>query len=80
FGIISRTRPHLEELQSNYSQRLDSLQGDLNRTLQHCGSPCSSVSLGGLVFSTNFSMIPGVKRQLEALHGVSGSNIAADLE
>ncbi|XP_051475752.1 prominin-1-A-like [Apus apus] len=80
FGIISRTRPHLEELQSNYSQRLDSLRGGLNQTLQRCGSPCSSVSLGGLAFSTNFSTIPGVEQQLEALHDVSGSNIAADLE
>ncbi|XP_009960317.1 PREDICTED: prominin-1-A-like, partial [Leptosomus discolor] len=49
-------------------------------TLQRCGRPCGRVSLDSLAFSTNFSTIPGVERQLEALGDVSGSNITADLE
>ncbi|KFQ05633.1 hypothetical protein N330_06908, partial [Leptosomus discolor] len=52
----------------------------LNQTLQRCGRPCGRVSLDSLAFSTNFSTIPGVERQLEALGDVSGSNITADLE
>ncbi|XP_064320572.1 prominin-1-A-like [Phalacrocorax carbo] len=80
FGGIAGTRLHLEELQSNYSRRLASLQDSLNQTLQRCGQPCGNVSLDGLAFSTNFSMIPGVEQQLEALSDVSGSNITADLK
>ncbi|XP_050755211.1 prominin-1-A-like [Gymnogyps californianus] len=80
FGSIASTRSHLEELQSNYSRRLASLRDGLNQTLQHCDHPCGSVSLDGLAFSANFSTIPGVERQLEALGDVSGSNITADLE
>ncbi|XP_076194996.1 prominin-1-A-like [Aptenodytes patagonicus] len=80
FGSIASTRSRLEELQSNYSQRLASLRDGLNQTLQRCGRPCDSVSLDGLAFSVNFSMIPGVEQQLEALRDVSGSNIEADLE
>ncbi|XP_030309587.1 prominin-1-A [Calypte anna] len=80
FGSIARIHPHLEELQSNYSQRLARLQDHLNDTLWRCGSPCSTVSLHGLAFSANFSTIPGVEQQLEALHNVSGSNIEADLQ
>ncbi|KFM06548.1 hypothetical protein AS27_02689, partial [Aptenodytes forsteri] len=80
FSSIASTRSRLEELQSNYSQRLASLRDGLNQTLQRCGRPCDSVSLDGLAFSTNFSMIPGVEQQLEALRDVSGSNIEADLE
>ncbi|XP_074963848.1 prominin-1-A-like isoform X5 [Phalacrocorax aristotelis] len=80
FGSIAGTRLHLEELQSNYSRRLASLQDSLNQTLQRCGQPCGNVSLDGLAFSTNFSMIPGVEQQLEALSDVSGSNITADLK
>ncbi|XP_074882324.1 prominin-1-A-like [Buteo buteo] len=80
FGSIASTRLRLEELQRNYSRRLASLQDGLNQTLQRCGHPCGSVSLDGLAFSANFSTIPGVERQLEALGDVSGSNIASDLE
>ncbi|XP_037256483.1 prominin-1-A-like isoform X1 [Falco biarmicus] len=80
FSSIAGTRLHLEELQSNHSRRLASLRDGLNQTLRRCGHPCSNVSLSGLAFSTNFSMIPSVERQLEALGDVSGSNITADLE
>ncbi|XP_075010971.1 prominin-1-A-like [Calonectris borealis] len=80
FGSIAGTRSRLEELQGNYSRRLASLRDGLNQTLRRCGRPCGSVSLDGLAFSANFSMIPGVEQQLEALGKVSGSNIAADLE
>ncbi|XP_014812965.1 PREDICTED: prominin-1-A-like [Calidris pugnax] len=80
FGDITSTRSSLEELQSNYSQRLGSLRDSLNKTLQDCGDPCGSVSLDALAFSTNFSTIPSVKQQLEALGNVSGSNIMSDLE
>ncbi|KFV74638.1 hypothetical protein N307_08763, partial [Dryobates pubescens] len=80
FGSIADTRSHLEELQSNYSRRLASLRDSLNQTLQRCGHPCGNVSLNGLAFSTNFSTIPSVERQLEALGDVSGSNVTAELE
>ncbi|KAM6091082.1 prominin-1-A-like isoform 1-T2 [Theristicus caerulescens] len=80
FGSVASTHSHLEELQSNYSQRLAGLRDSLNQTLRHCGHPCNNVSLDGLAFSSNFSMIPGVEQQLEALGDVSGSNISADLE
>ncbi|KAM9379576.1 prominin-1-A-like [Phaethornis superciliosus] len=80
FSSIARAHLHLEELQSNYSQGLTSLQDHLNDTLRRCGSPCSSVSPHGLAFSANFSTIPGVEQQLEALRNVSGSNIETDLE
>ncbi|XP_005048558.2 PREDICTED: prominin-1-A-like [Ficedula albicollis] len=80
FGSINISRSVLEELQSNYSQELASLQDRLNLTLQNCGLPCSQVSLAGLTFTANFSTIPGVEQQLEALSQVSGSNITADLE
>ncbi|XP_069738592.1 prominin-1-A-like [Phaenicophaeus curvirostris] len=80
FGSIARARSHLEELQSNYSQQLAHLWDGINQTLQRCGRPCGTVSLDGLSFSANFSTIPGVERQLEALGDVSVSNIAADLE
>ncbi|XP_053839279.1 prominin-1-A-like isoform X2 [Vidua macroura] len=80
FANIAISRSDLEELQSNYSQRLVSLQGELNHTLQKCGLPCGRVSLDGLTFTANFSTIPGVEQQLEALHEVSESNIETDLE
>ncbi|XP_015488419.1 prominin-1-A-like isoform X3 [Parus major] len=80
FGNIAISRSDLEELQGNYSQRLISLQDKLNHTLQNCGLPCSHVSLDGLTFTANFSTIPGVEQQLEALHEVSDSNIETDLE
>ncbi|KAM6347447.1 LOW QUALITY PROTEIN: prominin-1-A-like [Alca torda] len=80
FGSIHSTRLRLEELQSSYGQRLASLRDSLNQTLQDCGHPCDNVSLDGLAFSANFSTIPGVEQQLEALEDVSGSNIMADLE
>ncbi|XP_065699570.1 prominin-1-A-like [Patagioenas fasciata] len=80
FVSITDTRSHLEVLQSNYSQRLASLRDGLNQSLQRCGHPCGNVSLGGLAFSTNFTLIPSVEQQLEALDGVFDSNITADLE
>ncbi|XP_030344414.1 prominin-1-A-like isoform X1 [Strigops habroptila] len=80
YSSIASTRSHLEALQSNYSERLASLRDGLNQTLQRCGQPCSSVSLHSLAFSTNFSTIPSVEQQLEALSDVSASNIAHDLE
>ncbi|XP_074015173.1 prominin-1-A-like [Numenius arquata] len=80
FGNITSARSRLEELQSSYSQRLGSLRDSLHKTLQDCGDPCGSVSLDDLAFSTNFSTIPSVKQQLEALDDVSGSNITSDLE
>ncbi|XP_023785511.1 prominin-1-A-like [Cyanistes caeruleus] len=80
FGNIAVSRSDLEELQGNYSQRLISLRDKLNHTLQNCGLPCSHVSLDGLTFTANFSTIPGVEQQLEALREVSDSNIETDLE
>ncbi|XP_054687186.1 prominin-1-A-like [Grus americana] len=80
FSNITSTHLRLKELQSNYSQRLASLRDSINQTLQRCDHPCGSVSLDGLAFSADFSMIPSVEQQLEALDGVSGSNIADNLE
>ncbi|KAM6130277.1 prominin-1-A-like [Phoenicopterus ruber ruber] len=80
FGSIAGTHSHLEELQSNYSRQLASLREGINQTLQRCSHPCSSVSLDGLAFSTDYSTIPAVDQQLEALGDVSGSNITAQLE
>ncbi|XP_068053953.1 prominin-1-A-like isoform X2 [Anomalospiza imberbis] len=80
FANIAISRSDLEELQSNYSQQLVSLRGELNHTLQKCGLPCGRVSLDGLAFTANFSTIPGVEQQLEALREVSESNIETDLE
>nr|XP_030132125.3 prominin-1-A isoform X1 [Taeniopygia guttata] len=80
FANIAIGRSDLEELQSNYSQRLVSLRGELNHTLQKCGLPCDRVSLDGLAFTANFSTIPGVEQQLEALREVSESNMETDLE
>lgn len=57
FGNIATSRSDLEELQSNYSQRLVSLRDRINHTLQNCGLPCSQVSLDGLAFTTNFSTV-----------------------
>ncbi|XP_051655930.1 prominin-1-A-like isoform X1 [Manacus candei] len=80
FYNITTSRSDLEELQSKFGQRLDSLRDSLNQTLQRCGSPCNSVSLSGLAFTANFSTIPSVQQQLEALRDVSRSSIATDLE
>ncbi|XP_059707795.1 prominin-1-A-like isoform X2 [Haemorhous mexicanus] len=80
FANIAISRSDLEELQSNYSQRLVSLRDRLNDTLQKCGLPCGQVSLHGLAFTANFSTIPGVEQQLEALREVSQSNIETDLK
>ncbi|XP_064573469.1 prominin-2-like isoform X3 [Zonotrichia leucophrys gambelii] len=80
FANIANRRSDLEELQSSYSQGLVSLRDRLNGTLQKCGLPCSQVSLEGLAFSANFSTIPGVEQQLQALREVSESNIKSDLE
>ncbi|XP_039240972.1 prominin-1-A-like [Pipra filicauda] len=80
FYNITTSRSDLEELQSKFGQRLDSLRDSLNQTLQRCGSPCNSVSLNGLAFTANFSTIPSVQQQLEALRDVSRSSIATDLE
>lgn len=59
FSSIAGTRSRLEELQSNSSRRLASLRDSINRTLQRCGRPCRSVSLGGLTFRANFSLVRG---------------------
>ncbi|XP_027503735.1 prominin-1-A-like [Corapipo altera] len=80
FYDITTSRSDLEELQSKFGQRLDSLRDSLNQTLQSCGSPCNSVSLNGLAFTANYSTIPSVQQQLEALRDVSRSSIATDLE
>nr|XP_031361127.1 prominin-1-A [Lonchura striata domestica] len=80
FANIAISCSDLEELQSNYSQRLVSLRGELNHTLQKCGSSCGRVSLDGLAFTANFSTIPGVEQQLEALREVSELNMETDLE
>lgn len=64
FGSIKISRSVLEELQSNFSQQLTSLQHRLNDTLQNCGSPCSKVSLDGLNFTTNFSTVRRGKVQV----------------
>ncbi|XP_033918008.1 prominin-1-A-like [Melopsittacus undulatus] len=80
FSSIASTRSHLEALQSNYSERLAILRDELNRTLQRCGQLCSDVSLSSLDFSANFSTIPSVEQQLEALDDVFRSDIALDLE
>ncbi|KAM9548325.1 prominin-1-A-like isoform 2-T2 [Guaruba guarouba] len=80
FSSIASTRSHLEALQSNYSEQLAILRDGLNQTLQRCGQPCSSVSLHGLAFSANFSTIPSVEQQREALDDGSGFDIEHDLE
>ncbi|KAF4791426.1 prominin-1-A-like protein [Turdus rufiventris] len=64
FGSIKISRSVLEELQSNFSQQLTSLQHRLNDTLQNCGPPCSQVSLDGLNFTTNFSTVRRGKVQV----------------
>lgn len=71
FGNIATSRSDLEELQSNYSQRLVSLQDRLNHTLQSCGQPCSQVSLDGLAFTTNFSTVRRGKVWVRGLSGPS---------
>lgn len=80
FDSIAVGRSELKELQSNYKQRLADLRDGLSQTLQKCGDPCSQVSLDGLAFTSNFSTIPGVEQQLEALRNVSDSNLENDLE
>ncbi|XP_068805952.1 prominin-1-A isoform X2 [Struthio camelus] len=80
FSRINSTSSRLEELQSNYSQRLASLRDSINHTLQDCGQPCSNVSLDSLGFKANFSVIPSVDQQLKALEDVSSSNLVATLE
>ncbi|XP_062436387.1 prominin-1-A-like [Rhea pennata] len=80
FGGIDSASSRLEELQGNYSRRVADLRDSINRTLQRCGRPCSNVSLDGLGFKANFSAIPSVDQQLEALEDVFGSNLVASLE
>ncbi|XP_017659465.1 PREDICTED: prominin-1-A-like [Lepidothrix coronata] len=80
FYDITTSHSDLEELQSQFGQRLDSLRDSLNQTLQRCGSPCNSVSLSDLTFTANFSTIPSVQQQLEALRDVSRSSTVTDLE
>ncbi|XP_027527988.1 prominin-1-A-like [Neopelma chrysocephalum] len=80
FYDITTSCSDLEELQSQFGQGLGSLRDSLNQTLQRCGSPCNSVSLNGLAFTANFSTIPSVQQQLEALRDVSRSSIVTDLE
>ncbi|KAI6066385.1 Prominin-1-A [Aix galericulata] len=80
FGTINGTQGRLEELQGNYSLRLGNLQKSLEQTLQQCGQPCASVSPDGVAFTANYSTIPSVEQQLEALGEVLGSGLAGDLE
>ncbi|KAJ7397564.1 prominin-1-A-like protein [Pitangus sulphuratus] len=80
FYNITIGRLDLEELQSTFGQQLSHLRDKLNQTLQRCGPPCNNVSLNGLAFTANFSTIPSVQQQLEALQYVSSSSIATDLE
>ncbi|KGL79735.1 hypothetical protein N309_02974, partial [Tinamus guttatus] len=80
FGGIKGTSSRLQELQSNYSQKLEELRASINRTVQACGHRCSNVSLEGLGFTANFSAIPSVDQQLKALGEVSDSNLVASLE
>ncbi|XP_027763910.1 prominin-1-A-like [Empidonax traillii] len=80
FYNISIGHSDLEELQSTFGQQLSHLRDKLKQTLQRCGPPCNNVSDNGLAFTANFSMIPSVQQQLEALRHVSSSSIATDLE
>uniref|UniRef100_A0A8B9SLC2 Prominin-1-A n=1 Tax=Anas platyrhynchos TaxID=8839 RepID=A0A8B9SLC2_ANAPL len=80
FGTISSTQGRLEELQGNYSPRLGNLRESLGQTLQRCGQPCASVSPNGVTFTANYSTVPSVEQQLEALGEVLGSSLAGDLE
>uniref|UniRef100_A0A493T6Z7 Prominin 2 n=1 Tax=Anas platyrhynchos platyrhynchos TaxID=8840 RepID=A0A493T6Z7_ANAPP len=80
FGTISSTQGRLEELQGNYSPRLGNLRESLGQTLQRCGQPCAGVSPDGVTFTANYSTVPSVEQQLEALGEVLGSSLAGDLE
>ncbi|XP_072196336.1 prominin-1-A-like isoform X1 [Excalfactoria chinensis] len=80
FGTINNTRQHLEELQGTYDGQLGMLRERINSTLQRCGQPCSTTSPNSVAFSANYSTVPGVEQQLEALRDVLDSGIEGDLE
>ncbi|KAM8806121.1 prominin-1-A-like [Eudromia elegans] len=80
FSGIKSSSSRLQELQSNFSQRLEELRARINGTVQACGQRCRHVRLDGLAFAANFSAIPSVDQQLEALGEVSDSNLGAGLE
>ncbi|XP_048800751.1 prominin-1-A-like isoform X5 [Lagopus muta] len=80
FGTINSTRWRLEELQGTYDGQLGTLRARIDSTLQRCGQPCSTTSSSGVAFVANYSTVPGVERQLEALWDVLDSGIEGDLE
>uniref|UniRef100_A0A8C3LKI2 Prominin-1-A-like n=1 Tax=Chrysolophus pictus TaxID=9089 RepID=A0A8C3LKI2_CHRPC len=80
FGTINSTRWHLEELQGTYDGQLGTLRARIESTLQRCGQPCSTTSPSGVAFVANYSTVPGVEQQLEALRDVLDSGIEGDLE
>ncbi|XP_042674194.1 prominin-1-A-like isoform X3 [Centrocercus urophasianus] len=80
FGTINSTRWRLEELQGTYDGQLGTLRTRIDSTLQRCGQPCSTTSSSGVAFVANYSTVPGVERQLEALWDVLDSGIEGDLE
>ncbi|XP_052533302.1 prominin-1-A-like isoform X1 [Tympanuchus pallidicinctus] len=80
FGTINSTRWRLEELQGTYDGQLGTLRARIDSTLKRCGQPCSTTSSNGVAFVANYSTVPGVERQLEALWDVLDSGIEGDLE
>ncbi|XP_010712921.1 prominin-1-A-like isoform X2 [Meleagris gallopavo] len=80
FGTINSTRWRLEKLQGTYDGQLGTLRARIESTLQRCGQPCSTASSNGVAFVANYSTVPGVERQLEALRDVLDSGIEGDLE
>ncbi|XP_004942263.2 prominin-1-A [Gallus gallus] len=80
FGTINSTRRRLEELQGAYDGQLGTMRARIESTLQRCGQPCSTVSPNSVAFGANYSTVPGVEQQLEALQDVLDSGIEGDLE
>ncbi|XP_021256224.1 prominin-1-A-like isoform X2 [Numida meleagris] len=80
FRTINSTRQRLEELQGTYDGQLGTLRAHIKGTLQRCGQPCHTASPSGVAFGANYSTVPDVERQLEALRDVLDSGIEGDLE
>uniref|UniRef100_A0A8C9G6S7 Prominin-1-A-like n=1 Tax=Pavo cristatus TaxID=9049 RepID=A0A8C9G6S7_PAVCR len=80
FGTINSTRWHLEKLQGTYDENLGKLRARIESTLQRCGQHCSTASPNSVAFGANYSMVPSVEQQLEALRDVLDSGIEGDLE
>ncbi|POI27524.1 hypothetical protein CIB84_008727 [Bambusicola thoracicus] len=80
FGTINSTRWRLEELQGTYDGQLSTMRARIENTLQRCGQPCSTVSPNSVAFGANYSTVPGVEQQLEALQDVLDSGIEGDSE